>query len=199
MCRMDEHQSLSDADFKSQLEEAIPHLRAFGRSMSGCADTADDLVQETMLKAWAARKSFIAGSSIQAWTFVILRNTYRSALRKNRFTEPYDDAVAERVLSAPASQHHPIHLADLRRALLDLPPNQREAIILVGAGGYSYEEAASISGCALGTIKSRISRAREGLSHILDTGRFTAHSKEQDISGENAFREIMLAVDQMAM
>ncbi len=196
---MDEHQSLSDADFKSQLEEAIPHLRAFGRSMSGSADTADDLVQETMLKAWAARERFIAGTSMRAWTFVILRNTFRSTLRKKKFTEPYDGSAAERILSAPASQQDPIHLADLRRALLDLPTNQREAIILVGAGGYSYEEAADISGCAIGTIKSRISRAREALSHILETGRFRAASKEQKISGENALQEIMLAVERIAM
>lgn len=193
-----EHETLSDAEFKTELQKAIPHLRAFGRSLSGKADIADDLVQETMLKAWAARERFIAGTSMRAWTFVILRNTFRSALRKKKLTEPYDDSAVERLLSAPATQHDAIHLSDLHRALMELPANQREAIILFGAGGYSYQETADITGCAIGTIKSRISRAREGLVHVLSTGRFTATTKGLPKPEVSSLEDIMDAVDRIA-
>ena len=104
---------------------------------------------------------------MRAWTFVILRNAYLTDMRRNRFRGEYDETVAERILTAPAGQEEPIHLADLHRALLTLPPERREALLLVGAGGFSYEEAASICGCAVGTIKSRVNRARSKLSALL--------------------------------
>jgi len=151
---MNKRQSLPSDQFKQQLTEAIPHLRAFGRSLSGDRDLADDLVQDTLLKAWAARDRFIAGTSMRAWTFVILRNTFFSSMRRKKFSANYDELVAERILSAPAPQQEPLHLADLQRGLMELSDDQREAIILVGAGGYSYEEAAEIANCAIGTMKS---------------------------------------------
>jgi len=80
-----EHVSLSDAEFKTQLAQVIPHLRAFGRSLSGNRDLADDLVQETLMKAWAARLRFQAGTNMRAWTFIILRNLYLSQMRRARF------------------------------------------------------------------------------------------------------------------
>lgn len=195
---MGDQQRLSDTEFKAELEKAIPHLRAFGHSIAGDADVADDLVQETMLKAWTARQRFIAGTSMRAWTFVILRNTFRSSLRKKTFSGPNVEAVMERILSAPASQQDSIHLADLRRALMELPHKQREAVILVGAGGYSYQEAADIMGCAIGTIKSRLSRARERLLHVLDNGRFMAASEQQNASDEDPLDAIMMAVEELA-
>lgn len=191
-------QKLTSKQFKAQLTETIPHLRAFGRSLSGNPDTADDLVQDTLLKAWSARDSFIGGTSMKAWTFVILRNTYFSSTRRKKFTANYDETVAERVLSAPAPQQDPIHLSDVQRGLMELSADQREAIILVGAGGYSYEEAAEISGCAVGTMKSRVSRARTSLEGVIEDGRFT---KEKENFGKNtatALENIIDAVAQIA-
>ena len=151
---------LSDPDFKEQLAAVIPHLRAFGRSLSGSRDLADDLVQETLLKAWAARKRFQAGTNMRAWTFIILRNLFLSQMRRARFKGEWDDVTASKILAAPASQDRHIELGDMQRALMHLPQPQREALILVGAGGFAYEEAAEICGCAVGTIKSRVARGR---------------------------------------
>lgn len=157
-------------EFKRELEEVIPHLRAFARGLCGRPDMADDLVQEALLKAWAAQERFEPGTSMRAWTFVILRNAYLTDMRRNRFRGEYDESVAERILTAPASQEEPIHLSDLHRALLTLPPERREALLLVGAGGFSYEEAANICGCAIGTIKSRVGRARAALTSMMEDG-----------------------------
>lgn len=155
------------AAFKRELTEVIPHLRAFARGLCGRADMADDLVQEALLKAWAAQDRFQPGTSMRAWTFVILRNAYLTDMRRNRFRGTYDEGVAERILTQPAGQEEPLHLSDMHRALLTLPPERREALLLVGAGGFSYEEAAEICGCALGTIKSRVGRARATLNEML--------------------------------
>ncbi len=155
-------------DFKRELTGVIPHLRAFARGLCGASDVADDLVQETMLRAWGARDRFQLGSSIRAWTFVILRNVFLSEMRRGRFRGVYDEAVAERILVAPPGQEGPLHLADLHRALMALPTERREALLLVGAGGFSYEEAAEICGCAIGTIKSRVARARAALTAMMD-------------------------------
>lgn len=188
---------LTSKQFKEQLTATIPHLRAFGRSLSGNPDTTDDLVQDTLLKAWAARDSFIGGTSMKAWTFVILRNTYFSSTRRKKFTANYDETVAERVLSAPAPQQDPIHLSDLQRGLMELSEDQREAIILVGAGGYSYDEAAKISGCAVGTMKSRVSRARATLEAILEDGRFSSDKKLFGKSTSTALENIIDAVPEI--
>jgi RNA polymerase sigma factor (sigma-70 family) len=159
---------LSDADFKQQLASVIPQLRAFGRSLSGNRDFADDLVQETLMKAWAARSRYAAGTNMRAWTFIILRNLFLSQMRRNRFHGEWDDVTADRILSAPAGQDKIIELADVHRALQFLPQAQREALILVGAGGFSYDEAADICGVAVGTIKSRVARGRIALEAVLD-------------------------------
>ncbi|MEO5707139.1 MAG: sigma-70 family RNA polymerase sigma factor [Alteraurantiacibacter sp.] len=156
--------------FKRDLAQVVPHLRAFARGLCGRPDMADDLVQETMLKAWAAQDRFEPGTSMRAWTFVILRNIYLTDMRRNRFRGEYDELVAERILVEPAGQEAPIHLADLHSALLTLPPERREALLLVGAGGFSYEEAAEICGCAVGTIKSRVGRARAALAQMIEAG-----------------------------
>ena len=161
---------LDDATFKQRLAATIPHLRAFAYSLCGKMDVADDLVQDTMLKAWGARARFRPDTSMRAWTFVILRNCYISQMRRNKFTAPYDEGVAERTLTANSDQQAPLHLEDVRMALMQLGADQREAIILVGAGGFSYEEAAEVIGVAVGTVKSRVSRARNDLVRIFETG-----------------------------
>ena len=162
-----ERVALSDEDFRTQLAAVIPQLRAFGRSLSGNRDTGDDLVQETLLKAWAARDRYEAGTNLRAWTFIILRNLFLSQMRRNRFRGEWDDLVADKILSAPASQDKHVELGDLQRALQYLPETQREALILVGAGGFAYEEAAEICGVAVGTIKSRVARGRVALEAVM--------------------------------
>lgn len=180
------------ADFKRELEGVIPHLRAFARGLCGRPDMADDLVQEALLKAWAAQERFEPGTSMRAWTFVILRNAYLTDMRRNRFRGDYDEGVAERILTAPAGQEEPIHLSDMHRALLTLPPERREALLLVGAGGFSYEEAADICGCAVGTIKSRVGRARAALTAMLSEGTMPRRSAGDGIAHDAILRELDL-------
>ncbi|GMN02102.1 sigma-70 family RNA polymerase sigma factor [Erythrobacter sp. MTPC3] len=182
------------AAFKRELTEVVPHLRAFARGLCGRPDMADDLVQETMLKAWAAQDRFEPGTSMRAWTFVILRNAYLTDMRRNRFRGEYDEGVAERILTAPAGQEEPLHLSDMHRALLTLPPERREALLLVGAGGFSYEEAATICGCAVGTIKSRVGRARATLNSMLEDGDIP----QRAIGDAGAHRAILEELDEVA-
>ena len=176
------------AEFKRELIGAIPHLRAFARGLCGRADMADDLVQEAMLKAWAARARFEPGTSMRAWTFVILRNAYLTDVRRNRFRSDYDETLAKKILTAPAGQEEPLHLSDMHRALLTLPAERREALLLVGAGGFSYEEAAQICDCAIGTIKSRVGRARAALSEMLEKDAIPQRSNN-DASAHSAILE----------
>lgn len=194
----DEHVALPDAEFKEQLAQVIPHLRAFGRSLSGNRDLADDLVQETLMKAWAARQRFQAGTNMRAWTFIILRNLYLSQMRRARFKGEWDDLVADRVLAAPASQDRHIELGDMQRALLQLPQPQREALILVGAGGFAYEEAAEICGVAVGTIKSRVARGRVALEALLEGGDLSPRRQHKLEGGKSALETIMGEVDDLS-
>ncbi len=188
---------LTDGEFKSLLADVIPHLRAYGRSLSGNPDLADDLTQDTMVKAWASRDRFERGTSIKAWTFVILRNTFLSQMRRNKFRGEYDEVTVERTLSTPASQEDSGEMADLQRALMELPQDQREALILVGAGGMSYEEAAQICDCALGTMKSRVSRARAALEEIMSGGQFSQKRADAPAASE-AMAAIMDSVETIA-
>ncbi len=188
---------MSDDDFKHELAAVIPHLRAFGRSLSGSRDLADDLVQETLMKAWAARARFQAGTNMRAWTFIILRNHFLSQKRRARFTGEWDDLTADRLLAAPAGQDMQLELADMQRGLMQLPENQREALILVGAGGFAYEEAAEICGVAVGTIKSRVARARVALEEILETGALPPRASGAE-QGSGALNEIMADVDRLS-
>ncbi len=194
-----EHVALSDPEFKEQLAQVIPHLRAFGRSLSGSRDLADDLVQETLMKAWAARQRFQAGTNMRAWTFIILRNLYLSQMRRARFKGEWDDLVADRILAAPASQDKHVELGDMQRALLHLPQPQREALILVGAGGFAYEEAAEICGVAVGTIKSRVARGRVALEALMSEGQLTSRRDAIDHHpGRTALDSIMDEVDDLS-
>jgi len=159
-------------DFKQALLGSLPQLRAFARGLCGRSDYADDLVQETMVKAWTARGSFAPGTSMRSWTFTILRNHFISELRRSRRHGEVEPEKAERLLVTPAEQEARVHLSDMDAALQKLPPERREAVVLVGAGGFTYEEAAEICGCAIGTIRSRVARGRSELARLLagDTG-----------------------------
>jgi RNA polymerase sigma-70 factor (ECF subfamily) len=146
---------------------SIPNLRAFAISLCGNVDRADDLVQETILRALANIDSFQPGTNMAAWLFTILRNLFRSEYRKRRReVEDVEGKYADNMKSQP-DQEGRIELQEFRGALAQLPSDQREALILVGASGFSYEEAAEICECAVGTIKSRVSRARARLAELL--------------------------------
>jgi RNA polymerase sigma-70 factor (ECF subfamily) len=193
-----EHVALPDDEFKDQLAQVIPHLRAFGRSLSGSRDLADDLVQETLLKAWAARKRFQAGTNMRAWTFIILRNLFLSQMRRARFKGEWDEITASKLLAAPASQDRHVELGDMQRALLHLPQPQREALILVGAGGFAYEEAAEICGCAVGTIKSRVARGRVALENLLTEGKLPSRRDHESDGSSSVLQSIMSEVDELS-
>ena len=191
-------EALSDSEFKRQLAAAIPHLRAFGRSLSGSADLADDLVQETMLKAWVARGRFLAGTNMRAWTHVILRNVYFSQVRRARFKGEWDEFSADLMLAVPAGQESHIALSDMQRALMQLPAEQREALILMGAGGMTCEQVAQISQCATGTVKSRVARARAALRALLEGGQLEKRRSDEPASAVPALDQIMNQVRVLA-
>ena len=157
-----------DPDLRDTMLGAVPSLRAFAISLSGNVDRADDLVQETLLRAIANINSFQPGTNMSAWLFTILRNLFRSEYRKRRReVEDSDGSYAETLKSQP-EQTSRVEFEEFRTALNKLPSDQREALILVGASGFSYEEAAEICGCAVGTIKSRVNRARTRLAQLLN-------------------------------
>jgi RNA polymerase sigma-70 factor (ECF subfamily) len=157
-----------DSSFKREMLATLPSLRAFAVSLTGRHDKADDLVQDTIMKAWAKQDSFEMGTNIKAWLFTILRNEFYSQMRKRgREVQDSEGAFTER-LSVHPSQYGAMDLEDFKKALDSLPADQREAIILIGASGFSYEEAAEICDCAIGTMKSRVSRARVRLQELLE-------------------------------
>jgi RNA polymerase sigma-70 factor (ECF subfamily) len=156
-----------DDSVRQDILAAVPGLRAFAISLCGNVDRADDLVQEALLRALANIHSFQPGTNMSAWLFTILRNHFRSEYRKRRReVEDSDGHYAESLTSHP-EQHGQLELSEFRTALAKLPEEQREALILVGASGFSYEEAAEICGCAIGTVKSRVNRARTRLAELM--------------------------------
>lgn len=166
---------------KADLVAAIPALRAFAVSLCGNPDRADDLVQETLVKAWTGLDSFVEGTNLTAWLFTILRNIYYSDYRKRRReTADPDGAMAARLV-APASQPGHMDLLDFRQALQKLPADQREALILIGASGMSYDEAAAICNCAPGTMKSRVNRARARIAELLALGGERRSTEEDEL------------------
>lgn len=155
-------------EIRDELVACIPSLRAFAASLVGVGDRADDLVQEALMKAWGNIGSFKQGTNMKAWLFTILRNTFYSAYRKGkREVQDVDGQYSSTLAEHPAQMGH-LDFEDFRRALDELPEDQREAVILIGASGFSYEEAAEICDCAIGTMKSRVNRARNRLSEILE-------------------------------
>jgi RNA polymerase sigma-70 factor, ECF subfamily len=158
------------AEFREQLIAAIPGLRAFGLSLTARSDRADDLVQETLMKAWKHYDSFQPGTNMKAWLYTILRNEFYTQLRKRKREVEDADGVYSGRVAVHAEQQGHLDMADLQVALAKLPEDQREAIILVGASGFSYEEAAEICKVAVGTIKSRVNRARARLAVLMQIG-----------------------------
>ena len=153
---------------RNELLSVIPNLRAFALSLARTSDRADDLVQETLVKAWNKFDTFEEGTNLKAWLFTIMRNEFYSQMRKRgREVQDSEGVFAAQLATHPQQQGH-MDLKDFRTALEGLPDDQREALMLIGGEGYSYEEAAAIAGVAVGTIKSRVSRARTRLVKVLD-------------------------------
>lgn len=186
----------ADAQFRKDLLALIPFLRAFSRSLCGERELADDLAQEALAKAWQSRDTFRPGSNLKAWLFTILRNQFYSDRRRAWRQAPWDETAVERVPTARGEQTWAVQLSDTARALRGLPAEQREALILVGAGGFSYEDAARIANCAVGTVKSRVARARKALMASLE-GQGPL-SDEPRPAGGDATNEIMAQLDHLA-
>jgi RNA polymerase sigma-70 factor (ECF subfamily) len=185
-----------DKEFRKELLELIPFLRAFSRSLCGDRELADDLAQDALSKAWQSRATFRAGSNLKAWLFTILRNQFYSDRRRAWRQAPWDDSAVERMPVAGGEQTWAIQLSDMTRALRGLPAEQREALILVGAGGFSYEDAAKIANCAIGTVKSRVARARKALTAMLE-GNGALPNEPRPVGGD-ATNEIIDQLDKLA-
>lgn len=158
------------ASFQESLIGEIPNLRAFAISLCGNSSTGNDLVQETLLKAWTHREKFQHGTNLKAWLFTILRNTYFSQFRRRRREVADVDGLHAAAMSSAPEQLGHMDIVDFQVALAHLADDQREALLLVGAEGFSYEEAAVIAGCAVGTVKSRVNRARSRLATLMNVG-----------------------------
>lgn len=156
------------APIHDEIIELLPSLRAFARSLTRSPFDADDLVQETLTKAMANIDQYTPGTNLRAWLFTIQRNSFYTSYHK-RSREPVLMVDELPWVHSAASQEWTEMVKDVDRALHRLPDEQREAVMLVGGGGLSYEEAAQICGCAIGTIKSRVSRARSGLLRLLES------------------------------
>ena len=187
-------QSLAaDETFKGELITLIPQMRAFARTLCGDMTMAEDLAQDALLRAWNKRGSYEPGTNLKAWTFMILRNQFYSDKRRSWRSTPLDPETAERTLIATSNPIASLELDEVRRALNLLPDDQREALILIGAGGLSYEEVSAICDCAIGTIKSRVSRARDRLALILAEGSYG----DDKVLPHNAMATILRDLDQL--
>jgi RNA polymerase sigma-70 factor (ECF subfamily) len=157
-----------EATWRDEVVGMIPALRAFAWSLCHNGSDADDLVQDTLIKAWTHRDKYEPGTNLRAWLFTILRNTYYTQVTRRRREVRDETGEYASTLRSPPTQDWTVAMRVLQTALGELPAEHREALILVGAAGLSYEEAAEICGCALGTIKSRVNRARAKLLKIMD-------------------------------
>ncbi|HWU13771.1 MAG TPA: sigma-70 family RNA polymerase sigma factor [Caulobacter sp.] len=184
------HQDSAKTIFERELVALIPQLRAFGRSLTGNASHGDDLAQDALAKALASRESYQPGTNMKAWTFMILRNVFYSEKRRSWRSCALDPELAERTLVSNTNPTAALELDELRRALDMLPADQREALILIGAAGMSYEEVSDVTGAALGTIKSRVSRARDRLALIFARGEITEDHQPAHAAMAAIFRRI---------
>ena len=149
---------------KDDIVALLPDLRAFARFMCRERETADELVQNTILMALDKQSQFAVGTNLKGWLFTIMRNRFYSDLRAQRRRPTAIDDTAVAPLAAVDNPEATIQLKELSVALWQLSPQSREALILIGAGGFSYEEAAALCNCSVGTLKARVSRARKVLA-----------------------------------
>jgi len=174
-----EEEMPTDPQFTQQLVSVIPALRAFALSMCKKTDLAEDMVQEALTRAWQSQHQFTPDTNFKSWMFTILRNAYYTHYNKtSRMVATDPHALGERTFQPP-HQHRCAEFSDFNNALLNLPAGQREALLLVGASGFSIEEAATICGVPEGTIKSRVNRARRALAEFaLDGLEFSSVASE---------------------
>ena len=156
-----------EPELRDALLAAVPSLRAFAISLTNDFNRADDLVQDTLVRALSHIDRFERGTNLNAWLFTILRNLFHSEYRKRRREVEDADGKYAATLAVQPQQGAHLDFEDLQKALARLPHDQREALLLVGASGFSYEQAAEICGCAVGTIKSRVNRARTRLAELM--------------------------------
>lgn len=162
------HMAPTVSDFRQALVSHLPHLRAVARTLTGQRDKADDLVNDTVLKALSAEAQFQIGTNLKAWLMTILRNHYINGLRRSRIEVESTGEIPESALPTPPNQEHVVEVNEVGIALQRMSIEHREILVLISAAGLSYEEAAEVCGCAVGTIKSRLNRARSELKHMLN-------------------------------
>jgi RNA polymerase sigma-70 factor (ECF subfamily) len=170
-------------DFRAALVSHLPHLRAVARSLTGHRDRADDLVNDTILKALSAESQFQIGTNLKAWLMTILRNHYINGLRRSRIEVETTGEIPDSALPTAPNQEYVVEVNEVGIALQKMSVEHREILVLVSAAGLSYDEAAEVCGCAVGTIKSRLNRARGELRHAL--------SKSKGLAGEGARQDAM--------
>jgi RNA polymerase sigma-70 factor, ECF subfamily len=181
----------SRADVEAMLLDVIPHLRAFARSLTRNRDQADDLTHDAVVRALAAIDQFTPGTNFKAWMFTILRNLYYNECRKRWIkSTPLDEMVGDEPSIGPTQESN-LEFNDFRRAFWQLNADQREVLILVGASGFSYEEAAEVCNCRVGTVKSRVSRARAELKQILDHGTLTGQRSDAAPTAPDGLEEFL--------
>jgi RNA polymerase sigma-70 factor (ECF subfamily) len=168
----------SNREVREGLVKCIPKLRAFAISMTGDKVRADDLVQETLCRAWTNQSQFVPGTNLMAWLYTILRNEFYSTMRRRRHEVEDVEGTYSAMLAVHPNQQSALDFSNLKLALAKLPAEQREALLLIGGEGLSYEEAARICGVRVGTVKSRVNRARGRLEQLLDV------TPEQDLGPE---------------
>lgn len=155
-------------EFEKLMVGVIPALRAFARGLSRDRDFADDLVQDAMIRAWSSRHTFTPGTNFRAWMFMILRNHFYTSARKRARYTVWDPEAAERILVQAPTQEGALHLNDVDKALMRLPDQQREMLLLIAGAGMSYEDAAVVAGCNIGTVKSRLNRGRAAIKALVE-------------------------------
>jgi RNA polymerase sigma-70 factor, ECF subfamily len=186
----------SEAEFMAHLSKIIPSLTSFLTSLSRSRELAEDLTQDALAKAWRSRGSYAPGTNFKAWLFAIARNEFYSHHRRAWRNIYVDPVWMETLPAAPDQQNWAVKLSDMAHALSCLPVVQRDAILLVGAGGFSYEEASVICKVALGTLKSRVFRARESLQKIMDGDRGSPRAARSGYG--NAMTDILTQLSQLS-
>jgi RNA polymerase sigma-70 factor (ECF subfamily) len=172
-------------DFRRDLVSHLPHLRAVARTLTGHRDRADDLVNDTVLKALSAEAQFQPGTHLKAWLMTILRNHYINGLRRSRIEVETVAEIPESIMPSAPNQEHVVEVNEVASALQQMSLEHREILVLVSAAGLSYEEAAEVCGCAVGTIKSRLNRARAELKRVLAKFHGLAGEPRRDLPESN--------------
>lgn len=185
--------------FERDLIALLPYLRNFSRSLCGRQEFADDIAQDSLIKAWRARDRFEPGTNLKAWLFTILRHEFYSYQRRAWRHAPWDEDFTDNTPAPADEQSWAMDLSDCTRALAQLPVAQRETVLLVGVGGFSYRDAAGLLGAPVGTLKSRLARGRDFLTKSLAGDRPLAErSKMRTADGVNNILAQMAAVEAAA-